>query len=125
MTFDLRKYIGRDYREFNCLDVVKEFYMDQYGITVKDYYEGDTPSSKEVESLIVSNKGDFIQVSDPMFGDIVVIKLHGIECHIGVCVGRGRFIHSTKKVGSNLDQLQRYSNLISGYYRHRNTNDSP
>lgn len=125
-VIDYRKYIGRPYEKYNCLDVVKEFYMDHFGIKVSDYYEGNTPDREQVETLIISNKGDFVCVRPPpIVGDIVVIMLFGIECHIGVCVGNGQFIHSTKTIGSNMEKLSRYEKLISGYYRHRNKNDSP
>lgn len=124
MSIQLRKYIGRPYKKFNCFALAKEFYADQFKIDLSQYYEGDlAPDRHTVESLIISNKGDFIQVEEPMFGDIVVIKLRGLECHIGVCVGNGNFIHSTIGVGSNMEKLEKYSRLIAGYYRHVGKND--
>lgn len=114
------KYIGRNYDEYNCLDLVKEFYADIFKLNIKNYYEGDTPDSKQVESLIVSNKGDFIEVKGPVkLGDIVVIKLFGVECHIGVVIDSKRFLHSVKNVGSAMETFNRYSRMISGFYRHR------
>ncbi len=119
MEADLRKYIGRGYETYDCLALVKEFYKDFFNIEVKNYYEGANPTAKEAEILISSNKGDFEKVEDPKFGDIVVIKLYGIECHIGVVVGDTKFLHSAKNIGSNIDRLSRYARLIVGYYRHR------
>lgn len=121
METDLKKYIGRDYGDYSCLDLVKEFYKDFFNLDVKNYYEGDVPDRKKVESLIVTNRGDFVRVPDVerKFGDIVIIKLYGIECHIGVVVNTSQFLHSAKNIGSNMDRLERYSKLISGYYRHR------
>ncbi len=118
---DLSKYIGRDYETYNCLDLVKEFYKDFFGLEVKNYYEGPVPDRKQVESLIVTNRGDFVEVGakNIRFGDLVVIKLYGIECHIGVVVNSSKFLHSARNIGSNMDRLERYSKLISGYYRHR------
>lgn len=119
-VIQLRKYIGRDYATYNCFDLVKEFYKDQFQLDLKEYFEGDVPERKEVESLIISNKGKFISVSDkPVFGDIVVIKFYGVECHIGVVIGGGKFLHSARGIGSLLDKLDRYSNMIAGYFRHR------
>ncbi len=117
----LKKYIGRDYETYNCLDLVKEFYKDLFGLDVKNYYEGPVPNRREVQSLIVTNRGDFIEIprAERKFGDLVLIKLYGIECHIGVVVDASRFLHSAKHIGSNIDRLERYSKLISGYYRHR------
>ena len=117
---NLIKYIGKPYEKYNCFDLVKEFYKDKFNLDLKHYYEGgDTPDRRVVTSLIVSNKGDFIEVVEPLFGDIVVIKLYGLECHVGVCVGDGYFLHSARGIGSNMDRLKKFKGMIAGYYRHR------
>lgn len=122
MEIDLKKYIGRGYDTYNCLDLVKEFYMDFFGLEVKNYFDGGVPDRKEVSSLIETNRGDFIEIKnkrDIKFGDIVVIRLYGLECHLGVVVEGTKFLHSAKNIGSNMDRLERYDRLIAGYYRHR------
>jgi len=116
---NLAKYVGRDYDNYNCFTLVKEFYKDHYDIVLKDYFEGPVPSEKEVENLIISNKGEFIPALVPAFGDIVTIKLWGIECHIGVCIDDKQFLHSVKYAGSGIAQLKKYKRLITGFYRHR------
>lgn len=119
---NLFKYIGKPYEKYNCLDLVKEVYLDNFGITIKDYFEGPVPDRANVEALIVSNKGEFISVDDkPQFGDIVVIRLYGFECHIGVCIDSKHFIHSIKTSGSCMERLERYHHMITGYYRHKAT----
>lgn len=117
---DIKKYIGHPYEEYNCLELVKEFYLDNFNLIIKNYFEGPVPNSKIVQSLIVSNKGDFISVTGkPQFGDIVTIRLYGLECHIGVCLGDGNFLHSIRGPGSAMEKLAKYGRLISGFYRHR------
>lgn len=114
------RYVGRDYEKYNCFDLVKEFYQNELGLTLSNYFEGEVvPNRKEIECLIKTNKGDFERVDVPQFGDIVVINLYGYSSHIGVCLDRIKFLHSMKKVGSCLDTLQRYSKMIEGFYRHR------
>lgn len=116
-TFNFRKYIGRPYEEYNCFDLVKEFYFDVFGVTLKNYFEGDVPDRREVESLIIANKGDFVKVADKKLGDIILLKLYGIECHMGVLISPSQFLHSAKNVGSILDRVERYSHVIGGVYR--------
>lgn len=119
-VISLRKYIGRGYDEFNCFDLVKEFYFDHFGLVIKNYWEGGpVPSRQEVESLIVTNKGDFVQTDKPVFGDIIVIKLYGLECHMGIFIEGGKFLHSARNIGSLIDRVERYHKMIAGYYRHR------
>ncbi len=117
---DIKKYIGKPYDQYNCLDLVKEFYKDFFHLSVKNYYEGSTPDRKEVSSLINTNRGDFEQITGKKkFGDLVVIKLYGIECHLGVVLDENTFLHSSRGIGSHIERISRYKNLISGFYRHR------
>ena len=116
---NIAKYVGRPYEESNCLDLVKEFYKEWFNLEIKSYYEGATPDRYEAAALIKTNKGDFQKVDKPQFGDLVLIKLFGLECHIGIVIGGGKFLHSARNIGSNIDRLERYSQLIVGYYRHR------
>lgn len=120
MHTDLLKYIGRPYKQFNCFDLVKEFYKDYYGLDLKNYFDGsEAPPPEVVQTLIVSNKGDFEQVGAPEFGDIIVFFIRGIPCHMGVSIGAGRFLHAHEKADSCIDSLSRWKNMIEGYYRHR------
>ncbi len=116
---DLSKYIGRPYEACDCIALVKEFYKDFFNLDLKNYYEGPAPDRRETESLIKTNRGDFVEVTDPKFGDLVFIKFHGIESHIGVVIDQLRFLHSVNTIGSNIDRLTRYKKIITGYYRHR------
>lgn len=116
---DLKKYIGRDYETYNCFDLAKEFYADHYGLELKNYFEGEVPSRKEIECLVISNKGDFEKVLAPKYGDLLVIRLYGYSSHIGIFVGEGKFLHSIKKTGSGIESVARYSRMIEGYYRHQ------
>lgn len=116
----LRKYIGRSYEQYNCFDLVREFYEDNFGLEIKNYWEGPAPERKQVASLIITNKGDFVKVEDaPKYGDIMIIRLYGVECHVGVYIENGRFLHSARNIGSIIDRVERYNKMIAGYYRHR------
>lgn len=114
------RYIGRDYERYNCFDLAKDFYANELGLTLKNYFEGDVvPNRKEIECLVKTNKGDFEKVDSPIFGDLVVINLYGYSSHIGVCLDENKFLHSLKRVGSCLDSIQKYSKMIEGFYRHK------
>lgn len=115
----LKKYIGVPYEERNCFELVQVFYKENFDIEIKNYFEGPVPSREECQTLIVSNKGDFIEVKEPEFGDIVVIKFYGIECHLGIVVTKDQFLHTAKDIGCNIDRIDRYKHMISGFYRHR------
>lgn len=114
---DIKKYIGIPYEKTNCFGLIKKFYKDQFGVELKDYFDGVPPEGQDAQNLIVSSKGDFAQVQSPQFGDVVVIRLYGLESHVGVCLDDRQFLHSIKNTGSVIEPLKKYSRLIAGYYR--------
>jgi len=115
----IKKYLGKPYETTNCWELAREFYLGEFNLEIKQYYLGAAPTDKEVESLVRTNKGDFSKVEEPQFGDLVLIKLKGVECHLGVYVQKDTFLHSIKGAGSVLDKVEKYKHLIVGYYRHR------
>lgn len=117
---NLSKYVGKSYNTYNCFDCAKHFYREEFGIELKDYFEGPVvPDRKTIECLVISNKGDFERVEKPKFGDLIVIRLYGYASHIGIYIGEGKFLHSLRNVGSCIDTLSRYEKMVEGYYRHR------
>lgn len=115
---NLSKYVGKNYSVYNCFDLVKEFYKDELGLELQNYFEGQVPERKEIEFLLKTNLGRFQKVEKPQFGDLVVIRLFGYASHIGVCIGDGKFLHSARNTGSCMDTLSRYSKMTEGFFRH-------
>lgn len=117
--------IGIKYSEMDCFELVRVFYKQEMGLELKHYYDSQGKDPKEAESLIYTNMGDFqkVEVSELSFGDILLIKIKGIESHIGVALGPQYFLHTTKATGSVIENLARWKNAITGAYRPRGKND--
>lgn len=116
---DYSSYVGRKYEETNCWELVREFYSKEFGVELSQYHDGATTLSRpQVAALVASNKGAFKEAAFPAPGNIVTISLYGVECHIGVCLGHGKFLHSIRGVGSCVEKLSKYRSLITGYYCH-------
>jgi hypothetical protein len=89
-------------------------------VELRQYYQGKTPTPAENQALIQSNRGEFIKVEDePAYGDLIVLNLSGLECHIGIFIKPEKFLHSIEGKGSVLDNIERYKHRIVGYYRHK------
>lgn len=115
---NLKRYIGREYEKVNCWQLAREFYLHEFRVELKHYYEGNTPARDETKNLIFSNIGDFEKVEGaPEYGDLILIRLHGIESHIGIFIKGDRFLHSARTVGSVLDDLKKYAPNVVAYYR--------
>lgn len=109
--------IGIPYDEKNCWDIVVDFYNLVFNISLHDYYTGPNPGRDVTKNLIYSSAGEFEKVDKPKFGDIIIMKVHGIESHIGVYLDSSRLLHSTARSGCVIDRLSRWEKLVVGYYR--------
>ena len=116
---NLSSLIGRLYEQVNCWQLVREFYMKIYGIELSQYHGPVTPDAEKTAELITTNRGDFARVEEPRFGDLMLLRILGMECHIGIFIGKGKFLHSLKGTGSVLDSFEKYKSRVVGYYRHR------
>lgn len=115
---DFSSFVGRTYEQANCWQLIREFYLSMFQVELKNYYDGPTPDRKDTQNLIYTNKGEFEKVEgQPEFGDIVLIKLHGIESHLAVYVGSDRLLHSVRTTGSVVEPVKKYEKLIVGFYR--------
>lgn len=112
------KLVGVPYETMNCWDLAKIFYRDAFGIELKHYYE-DPDNRLATQNLIYTNKSEFLKVDTPSYGDIVIMKVKGIESHIGIYIGEGLMLHTTKATGSVIDRTERWVKTIVGYYRPR------
>ena len=101
----------------NCWDLSVKFYSSVLGVSLEGIYSGDTPSRSETRDLIYSNVGKFSKVTDPFFGDIILLKLYGIESHIAVYLGGGKMLHTSKLTGSVVERVEKWEHLIVGYFR--------
>jgi len=107
--------IGTDYEKMDCWQLAKRFYLDVFGIELKQYYEVNPRDIQKQKDLILSSKGDFIQVTSPEEGDLLVIKIHGIPAHVGVYIGEGKVLHSIQKIGVCIESFKKFN--IEGIYR--------
>lgn len=125
MKYNYAYLVGIPYKDLDCYGLVKKFYTEILNKELKSYYDV-TPTEREVmNDLVTSSKGDFIQVEVPEFGDIVLIKIAGLESHIAVYVGGGFILHTLVSTQASVVQRinPRWRHVVSGYYRLRETND--
>ena len=117
ITQDYSKLVGISYFSLNCWELSREFYKLVFGVELKHYYMDRPKDRKEYQDIIYTNKGDFTQVEDPEFGDLILLRIKGLESHIAVYVGDGKLLHTTRNTGSVVDHVSKWKQLIAGYYR--------
>lgn len=114
--------IGLEYEDYNCWDLARLFYIQVFAIDLKHYYQNKKKAEEDrklTESLIYTNKGDFVRVEEPEFGDLITMKIRGLESHIGIYIGNGLMLHTDRIRGSHVDRLSRFDKMICGFYRVR------
>lgn len=116
-TGDYSNLIGIPYEVLDCWGIVREFYSLVYGASLQSYYT-EIPKDREIaKSLILSSMKDFECVLDRKFGDVVLIKLYGVESHIAVYLGEEKILHTNFNTGCVIENIGRWEKLIVGFYR--------
>lgn len=112
----LPKIIGLPYSAFDCYELIQLLYKKAFSIELDTLYQV-TPDELGVNKMMEQKKGDFIKVTKPEAGDIILINIIGLTCHVGVYIGGGKFLHTRKSTGSVIDRISRWEKRIEGYYR--------
>ena len=114
---DYTHLIGVSYEKEDCWGIVVEFYRSVFNVELSRYYD-KIPENRDItQNLIYSNRGDFKEVISPQFGDIVTIKIYGIESHIAIYLDDSTILHTQKKTGCMIDRIAKWEKLIVGFYR--------
>lgn len=114
----LRKFVGIPYEKTDCYELVQSFYKEFFNINLTTLYGKIRPTKEETQKLVDQEKhSNFIEVTKPQFGDIILISIRGLTCHIGLYIDETHFLHSRSGVGSSLDRVSTWEKRFKGYYR--------
>jgi cell wall-associated NlpC family hydrolase len=88
-----------------------------FNVHLKQYYE-TVPETRDIaKSIVYDSMKDFVEVKERKFGDLLLIKLFGVESHIAVYLGEGVMLHTSKHSGCLIERTSRWEKLIVGVYR--------
>lgn len=104
----LGKFVGIQHEELNCYDLVRQIYI-MIGICLpKSMYK-------------ISDYFCATETIDTF--DIITFKVvPRFISHIGVYIGRDKFLHSTPKNGVTCERLSLWKDKIHGVYRYERNN---
>lgn len=109
-------FIGISYDEYDCYEVIQKYYKEVLNLELDSLYTA-RPNTKETEAHFEHERTRFIEVEEPQPGDIVVFKVFGLACHIGMYVNKEVFFHSRNTTDSCLEKLSIWKKRVVGYYR--------
>lgn len=110
--------IGLPYFAFDCWQLVKLFYHKIYGVELLRYSYEDPNDTENISSIVNATKHEYQLVEKPEFGDIILLRIHGVAAHVGIYLNENHFLHTTEKTGSIVDSLHLWKHKILGYYRY-------
>ena len=118
------KYTGRPFRFgiTDCYTIVRDFYKNEFGITLRNYARYD--KFWEKESLYMKffrNEGFEVVEGEPRFGDVILIALGArVACHAAVYLGNGKILHHVQNRISSIDRYDRmWKNWTMAIIRNR------
>ena len=116
------KSLGRTRAGLDCWGLVHVVYREAFGIEVPRYGEyADAYDIEEVGALV---RGEIVtrwrEVSPERLGDVVLLRVRGQPCHVGVTVAHGKFLHAFEGTRSCVERYDglKWSRRIMGFYRY-------
>lgn len=91
------KHLGRDRKGCDCLGLVKLFYLQEFKIELPEYtdYEINWYLSDALRVTKSYKRFGFEKVTNPEYGDILLLNQSGYPKHLGVVINDGCVLHTT------------------------------
>ena len=116
------KYIGVPFQKYDCFNLVKLIYKEVYNKQILDTNVKHNQSDLINQSYL-GEVDNWIEVKEPLEGDIVAIRLDSnyphLVTHFGVMINDKQMIHTTEKTNCIIENIAKYHKLTSGIYRHK------
>lgn len=116
---------GRCLEGADCWGLVVLLYDYFYKTHLPEYPYIKLPSITDTEATSEQIKEElkvqdlFFEVSDPEFGDVILINVRGEPLHIGFCLDEKTMIHTEERHGVVIENFMemKWKTKISGFYR--------
>ncbi len=113
------KYAGTPYKDMDCWQLVSVFYKEVLGVDLPNLYSFITRPTNDIDANKIVNEtiSNYTKVEVPRFGDVMLINIKKLPCHVAVYLDRTLLIHSTRDQGVCVDKIFRWQKRTQGYYR--------
>lgn len=116
MTMWSNDYIGLPWRArgrtragVDCWGLVRLIYWERLGLALPDYSETYVTAEERAEIAAVvagaTLAGDWREVAEPLAFDIALIRIGGLESHVGIVAAPGLMLHVTEGHDSEIVRL--------------------
>lgn len=101
----------------DCWGLVRLVLREQYGVEIPRFYSG--PDRLDgISAAFASSVPSFRRMDIPGTGCVILLRINGTPCHVGVDVGDGMMLHTLRGHDSALEGYgsPRWAKRIEGYY---------
>ena len=117
------KILGRDKAGLDCWGLVRLFYKQELGkslpILNDDYSNAENRS--ETSQVVTRNLCNWVQKTAPKNYDVILMKMAGEPCHVGVVVDTEKqiMLHIERGIDSCIENYGsfKWQNRIVGFFR--------
>lgn len=116
---------GRDESGADCWGLVVLFYEKEFDVNLPKYEEvlpdeatGHTTTTKG--AIVIAETLDSVEeVSDPQYGDIVLLRVMGMPIHVGIVVGRNEMLHTRSSTGPLIENYTeiKWKRRVQSFHR--------
>ena len=110
---------GRKTEGCDCFGLVQLFYKNEFSIDIPEHFYHASDDIESAEIALESGKCDWKKVTEPAYGDVIMMRVAGHPVHIGVILDSRRMLHSLKGHASVIELFDcaKWKNRIEGYYQ--------
>lgn len=126
LTHWVTKYIGIPFIDHgttnkgcDCWGLVRLVYRQEKKIELGQYDYLNAVDCDEIQEIVRKNKVfEFKEIVTPHEFDLVLLRMHGRPCHIGIWVEPNRILHASYNIGVVLEDKSgsRLKGRVEGYY---------
>lgn len=123
MTLAVSAFVGRPYRAPNgCWQLVRQVYAELLGIELPGFEAESAAVGRDGwAALIEQHRHTWQPVEAPVPGDVVLFRVLGAACHVGVVVAPPLFLHALAP--GTTARVESWRSLtwkprLVGFYRH-------
>lgn len=115
---------GRTRDGLDCWGLVVTVYRERLGIALPEfpgaYPDESQESLRHAAGVARAERERWRRVDAPAEGDVVLLRLQGLPCHVGVVISKTEMLHVMAGIESCVEKFTgpQWRNRIEGYYRY-------
>ena len=112
---------GRDETGIDCWGLARLVYDKEFGIKLPSFDGKYTTKDTElVEELFATYRENWTEVQAPEKGNLVLFRILGQACHVGIAISPTHFLHSIEGSSSAIEKFDsvNWRNRIVGYFKY-------